>query len=65
MATEALSADIVLVLSLLIVATIFFALEWLSVDFVTLALLCLLVLTGVLSPTEAFSGFASETIVTA
>ena len=55
--------DIALVLGLLVLAIILFATEKLSVDIITLLLLSALVLTGVLSPTEAFAGFSSDIIV--
>ena len=40
-----------------------FAVEWLSVDIVTLLMLAALVALGVLTPEEAFLGFANEVIV--
>ncbi len=55
--------EILLLLSLLLAATLFFALEWLPIDVVTLLLLVALILTGVLTPQQAFSGFANEIIV--
>jgi di/tricarboxylate transporter len=55
--------EIALVLGLLVLAIVLFATEKLSVDIITLVLLCTLVLTGVLSPTEAFAGFSSEIII--
>lgn len=55
--------DIAVVLALLVVAMVLFSTEVLSVDLVTLLLLAALVITGVLTPAEAFSGFSSELIV--
>jgi len=55
--------EIALVLGLLVVAMVLFAVEWLSIDLVALLLVIALVLTGVLTPGEAFSGFANEIIV--
>lgn len=55
--------EIFLVLALLALAIGLFALEWLSVDVSALILVSILVLTGILGPEEAFSGFASEIIV--
>lgn len=55
--------DIAVVLALLAVAMVLFSTEALSVDLVTLLLLAALVITGVLTPAEAFSGFSSELIV--
>ena len=48
--------EIALVLGLLFVAIVLFATEQLSVDVITLLLVSALVLTGVLSPAEAFAG---------
>ena len=55
--------EIALVLGLLVLAIILFATEKLSVDVITLLLLSTLVLTGVLSPAEAFAGFSSDIII--
>ncbi|MDJ0656666.1 MAG: SLC13 family permease [Xanthomonadales bacterium] len=60
---DGMTLDIMVVLVLLLTAMILFAVEWFSVDVVTWLLLAALVLTGVLTPGEAFSGFASEIIV--
>jgi di/tricarboxylate transporter len=54
------------VLTLLVLlggALVVFFLEWLPVDLVALLLVLALMLTGVLTPEEAFSGFADEVIV--
>lgn len=58
-----MTPDIALVLVLLLAAMVFFSFEWLSVDVVTLGLIAILVLTGILTPPEAFSGFANEVII--
>lgn len=58
-----MTPEIALVLGLLVVAMVLFAVEWLSIDLVALLLVIALVLTGVLTPGEAFSGFANEIIV--
>jgi di/tricarboxylate transporter len=55
--------QIAIVLNLLVVAIILFATEKLSVDVITLLLLSALVLTGVLTPAEAFAGFSSDIII--
>ncbi len=55
--------EIVLVLGLLVAGVVLFATEKLSVDVVTLLLLCALVLAGILRPAEAFAGFSNEIIV--
>lgn len=52
-----------LVIGLLVGAVILFATEKISVDLVTLGLLCLLVMFGVLDVQEAFAGFGNEIIV--
>ncbi|MEE8367546.1 MAG: SLC13 family permease [Thermoanaerobaculia bacterium] len=58
-----MTLDIFIVLALLVVAMVFFTFEWLSIDIVTICLLVGLILSGILSPDEAFAGFASEIIV--
>ncbi|MBI4482307.1 MAG: anion permease [Acidobacteria bacterium] len=58
-----MTLEILLVLVLLAVVATLFALEWLSVDVVTLLLLVVLVISGVLTPEEAFSGFANDIII--
>jgi len=55
--------DIAVLLILLGVATLALAREWLPVDIVTLLLLGSLIISGVLTPSEAFSGFANEIII--
>lgn len=52
-----------LVIGLLLIAVVIFATEKVSVDIVTLALLCVLVLTGILKVDEAFAGFSNDVIV--
>lgn len=52
-----------IVLGLLVVAVILFATEKLSVDIITFILLIVLILSGILSPEEAFSGFSSDYII--
>lgn len=52
-----------LVLFLLVLVVTVFAFEWLPVDATTLLLLATLVLTGILSVEEAFSGFSNEIII--
>jgi len=58
-----MTIDIALLLLLLLAAMVVFTFEWLSVDIVTLLLLSALVVSGILRPEEAFSGFANEIIV--
>jgi di/tricarboxylate transporter len=58
-----MTPDIAIVLVLLLAAMVVFSLEWLPVDVTTLALIAALVLTGILTPAQAFSGFANEVLV--
>lgn len=55
--------DPFIVIGLLLVAVVLFATEKISVDLVTLGLLCVLVLSGILTVQEAFAGFGNEVIV--
>jgi len=55
--------DAAIVIGLLIIAVILFATEKISVDLVTLALLCVLVLSGIITVNEAFAGFGNEVII--
>ena len=52
--------EIIIVLTLLLVAVILFSLEKISVDIVTCLILVVLVLTGILTTKEAFAGFSSD-----
>ncbi|MGD2116170.1 MAG: SLC13 family permease [Acidobacteriota bacterium] len=58
-----MTVEILTLLLLLACALVVFLFEWLPVDLVALLLVLALVLTGVLTPAEAFSGFADEVIV--
>jgi len=58
-----MTPDIALVLFLLLAAMVVFAFEWLSVDVVTLSLVAVLVLSGILTPQEASSGFANDIVI--
>ncbi len=55
--------EIALVLGLLVAAMACFTFEWLAIDVVTLLVLVVLVLAGILTPDEAFAGFANEIII--
>jgi len=55
--------SIFLVLALLAAVVVVFAFEWVSVDMATLILLAILVLSGILTVDEAFSGFSNEIII--
>jgi di/tricarboxylate transporter len=55
--------QIAIVLGLLLLAVIMFAMERLTVDVITLLLLMGLVITGILTPLEAFAGFSNDIII--
>lgn len=58
-----MTLSILLVLVLLVAVIVVFAFEWVSVDMATLILLAVLVLSGILTVDEAFSGFSNEIII--
>ena len=58
-----MTLPIFLVLALLVAAVICFSLEKISVDIVTLLLLCALVLLRLLPIREAFAGFSSDIVI--
>ncbi len=53
----------ILLLVLLTAALALFVTEWLPVDVVTLLMLAVLTVAGILTPAQAFSGFANEVII--
>ena len=55
--------EIALVLTLLVVAIILFATEYVSIEIVTLAMLIVLASVRIISPEEAFAGFSSDFII--
>jgi di/tricarboxylate transporter len=55
--------EIAIVLTLLLLVVVLFAMEWLPVDAITLSLIVALVILGILTPGEAFSGFANGMVV--
>ncbi len=55
---------VTLILILFVVALVLFATEWLPVDVTALGLLSALLLTGLLTPKQAFAGFGSDTVLT-
>lgn len=55
--------QIALLLSLVVAALVLFSFEWVSSDVVALGLLLALVLTGLLSASDAFAGFGSDTVI--
>jgi di/tricarboxylate transporter len=58
-----MTLSIFLVLTLLVAVVVVFSFEWVSVDLATLVLLSILVLSGILTVDEAFSGFSNEIII--
>ena len=58
-----MTLPIFLVLALLVTVVICFSLEKISVDIITLLLLCALVLLGLLPIREAFAGFSSDIVI--
>jgi di/tricarboxylate transporter len=56
--------QILIVLGLLVTAIVLFARETFPIDVTTLLMLAGLVISGVLTPQEAFAGFSSEIIIT-
>jgi di/tricarboxylate transporter len=56
--------EIAFVLALILVALVFFVKEWYPPDSVALLVLASLVISGVLTPQEAFSGFGNEALLT-
>ena len=56
--------EIGFVLAVILVAVILFATEKLRVDMIALLVLLTLALTGIVSPSEAFSGFSSPAVIT-
>ncbi|MEW6668490.1 MAG: SLC13 family permease [Thermodesulfobacteriota bacterium] len=55
--------QIALIYGLLVAAIVLFTTERISVDIVTLLLLAALIVTGILTPEEAFSGFSNDIII--
>ncbi|MEJ2212128.1 MAG: SLC13 family permease [Anaerolineae bacterium] len=59
-----MTSDIALMLAILGVSILLFILDWLRVDIVALLILLTLILTGLITPTEAFAGFSSPAVIT-
>ncbi len=59
-----MTADIALMLIILAAAIFLFVVDWLRVDVVAILILLALILTGLITPEEAFSGFASPAVIT-
>lgn len=55
--------SIALVLAVVVVALVLFSLDSIPIEFTSLVVVCLLSLTGVLTPAQAFEGFSDDTVV--
>jgi di/tricarboxylate transporter len=58
------TSDIALMLTILGIAILLFIVNWLRVDIVALLILLALILTGLITPAEAFAGFSSPAVIT-
>ena len=56
--------DIALTLSILVVAIILFATEWIRMDMVSMLILLVLALTGLVTVEDAFAGFSNPAVLT-
>ncbi|MBN1205999.1 MAG: SLC13 family permease [Myxococcaceae bacterium] len=54
---------IAIVLGIVVVALVLFSLDTLPIEVSSLTVVCLLALTGVLTPQEAFEGFSNDTVI--
>jgi di/tricarboxylate transporter len=59
-----MTPQIILVLSILGISAVLFITEFIRVDVVALTVLVILALTGLVSPTEAVSGFSNPAVIT-
>ncbi|PTX98415.1 SLC13 family permease [Opitutus sp. ER46] len=55
--------QIALLLALIAAALVFFSFDWVPSDVVALGLVLTLIMTGLLSPEDAFAGFGSDTVI--
>jgi di/tricarboxylate transporter len=55
--------EIAVLLGLIVIALVFFSVEWVSADVVALGLLLALIVSGLLPPNVAFAGFGSDTVL--
>lgn len=58
-----MTPEIWLLLIILLVAVVLFSLEWIGAEVVALALMLTLIISGILTPEQAFAGFASDTVM--
>ncbi|MFP2910641.1 SLC13 family permease, partial [Pyxidicoccus sp. 3LFB2] len=54
---------IAIVLGIVVVALVLFSLDTIPIEVSSLVIVCLLALTGVLTPTQAFEGFSNDTVI--
>ncbi|AGC42635.1 putative transporter [Myxococcus stipitatus DSM 14675] len=54
---------IAIVLGIVVVALVLFSIDTIPIEVSALAVVCLLALTGVLSPAQAFEGFSNDTVI--
>jgi len=54
---------IAVVLGIVVVALVLFSLDTIPIEVSSLVVVCLLALTGVLSPAQAFEGFSNDTVI--
>lgn len=59
-----LTSAMALLLSLMGIALVLFAFEWVAADVVALGFLIIMIVTGLVSTNEAFAGFGSDTVFT-
>lgn len=59
-----LTPAMALLLALMGIALVLFAFEWVAADVVALGFLVIMIVTGLLSASEAFAGFGSDTVFT-
>lgn len=59
-----MSIEIFLVFSILALALLLFLTGWVRMDIVALSVLCLLAVTGLVSPSDALAGFSNPAVIT-
>ncbi len=59
-----MTTDIALMLAILAISILLFITDWLRVDVVAILVLLALILTGLITPEEAFEGFSSPAVIT-
>ncbi|MBN8469570.1 SLC13 family permease [Corallococcus exiguus] len=55
--------SIALVLAVIVVALVLFSIDSIPIEFTSLVVVCLLALSGVLTPAQAFEGFSNDTVI--